>query len=106
MIPIIQVYRYQTNNGCSVRIGWGITHEELLDSGHCIYFDFVESPPEVKAVILLIEKLSKRWRNKEHALQTLHEYLISMNKSSKMLTNMFTVKDNFRKKWPRVGKRN
>ena len=105
MIPIVQVYRYQTNNGCSVRVGWGVTHDEPLKPQHCVYFEFVESPPEVKAAIRLVRTLPKRFRNRDEALDTLRSYLTGMSPHCKILVDRFTVSDVFRPTLPRIAKR-
>lgn len=75
MIPIVQVFPYIGDGGCSVRIGRGLSHEEPLDEKNCIYFDFVESVEETKHAIRLIENLSKHYRKKQVCLRLLCEYL-------------------------------
>ena len=78
VIPIVQVYRYKTNNGCSVRVGRGLSSDEPLTPTHCMYYEFVESPPEVKAALRLIQALPPRFRKRDQAIDVLQRYLTGM----------------------------
>ena len=75
MIHIIQVYVYYTNNGCSVRIGRGYDHTEVLQPEQCEIFEFVEFDWEVKKMIKLISALPHRYRGKDDSLNKLKIYL-------------------------------
>lgn len=75
MIYIVQVYRYQTNNGCSVRVGRGVDREVRLEPRQCVFFEFVESRPEVLYAIRLIERLPSHYRGRDRGLEVLRDYL-------------------------------
>lgn len=75
MIYIVQVYPYQTNNGCSVRIGRGIDINERLIPSQCSYYEFVETHNEVHYAIKVIRKLPHHYRNINDSLDKLYFYL-------------------------------
>lgn len=75
MIFVVQVYPYETNNGCSVRIGKAYDNMEILYKERCIIFEFVETKKEVKEMIKLIRKLPQYYRHKEESIQKLEQYM-------------------------------
>lgn len=66
---------YKTNNGCSVRIGRGISHSRSLLPKDCYIYEFVETVEEVKVMMKLIRNLPKFYRQKDESLEVLNTYL-------------------------------
>jgi len=75
MIYIVQVFPYQTNNGCSVRVGKGVDYDTPLKEHQCSFFDFVETDEEVKRAIRAIKRLPCWYRHKRISVQKLEEYI-------------------------------
>ena len=77
MIGIVQVYPYEGNSGCSVRVGKGIDHTILLQPNNCRghYFDFVETEQEVREAINFLKKLPKHFRMRDEGIDKLKQYL-------------------------------
>ncbi len=81
MIYIVQVFPYQTNNGCSVRIGKKTrVGKEPLESSQCDVFEFVEYDYEVEEMIQTIENLPNYYNQKKESLEKLHKYLAMIRK--------------------------
>lgn len=74
MTCLVQVFVYDTNNGCSVRIGKTDDESVPLEENQCLYFEFVETVQEVDVMIKTIEKLSDQYRKKSEGIKKLQAY--------------------------------
>jgi len=79
MIYIVQVIPYNSNNGCSVRIGKGFDHTLPLEVENCTFYEFVETNEEVKEIIRIIKKLPDYYRQKIESVEKLEIYMKMYN---------------------------
>ena len=70
MIHFVQVIPYDSH-GVSVRVGKGIDSAVRLEPQQCEFFDFVETPEEIKRAIKYIKRLPDHYRHKDTALEDL-----------------------------------
>lgn len=68
------MYPYQSKNGCSVRIGRGYDHTEVLLPEQCEIFEFVETFLEVQNMIKIIKRLPDYYRKKDESIDKLKTY--------------------------------